>query len=211
MIRVEAGAFRMGGDYYSDEKVHEVTLTQNYYIGETLVTQELWQAIMGDNPSKFRGANRPVERVSWDDSQKFIRRLNQLTGKTYRLPTEAEWEYAARGGNRSQGYSYSGRNCLDSVAWYADNSENETHDVMTKAPNELCLYDMSGNVWEWCSDWYGDYSSAPQTNPKGPSSGSDRVVRGGGWLSNARDCRVPSRGGCAPDDRYNSLGLRLAL
>ena len=133
-----------------------------------------------------------------------------MTGRRFRLPTEAEWEYAARGENRSQGYKYSGSNNLNSVAWYADNSGNTTHDVGLKSPNELGIYDMSGNVWEWCSDWYGNYSSSSQTNPTGSYSGSIRVSRGGSWYSDARYCRVSTRSNFTPDRRYISLGLRLA-
>ena len=184
-----------GSDAYSDEKpVHQVTLS-DYYIGETEVTQELWQAVMGSNPSSFTGSGLlPVEYVSWDDCQTFITKLNVLTGMQFRLPTEAEWEFAARGGNSSQGYKYSGSNNIDDVAWYGSNSNYNTHEVGTKAPNELGLYDMSGNVWEWCQDWYGSYSSSAQTNPTGPTSGSYRVFRGGGWGSIARACRVSYRG-----------------
>ncbi len=223
MVEVKGGTFTMGatseqgGDAYDDEKpAHSVTLS-SYHIGETEVTQELWKAVMGSNPSKFYGANRPVERVSWDDSQEFIRKLNAKTGKNFRLPTEAEWEYAARGGSRSQHYKYSGSNTIGNVAWYFDNRyydnnmDNTTHDVATKRANELGIYDMSGNVWEWCSDWYGDYSSSSQTNPQGPISGSIRVFRGGGWNDYARLCRVSYRPGRSPDFRYYLLGLRLAL
>lgn len=224
MIRVEGGTFKMGSTSLlnwltkkaeEDERpAHQVTLS-TYYIGETEVTQELWKAVMGSNPSNFKGANLPVEQVNWDDCQTFIRKLNSLTGKTFRLPTEAEWEFAARGGNKSQGYKYSGSNTLVNVAWYIDNSGNKTHPVKTKSPNELGIYDMSGNVWEWCQDWYGSYSSASQTNPTGPSSGSLRVCRGGSWnnRSSARSCRVSYRGYDAPDDLGRSyyLGLRLAL
>ena len=217
MVYVEGGTFTMGAtaeqgsDAYDYEKpAHEVTLS-SFRICRHEVTQAEWEAVMGSNPSYFKGANRPVEQVSWDNCQTFIRKLNQLTGKQYRLPTEAEWEYAARGGQNSQGYKYSGSNTLGSVAWYTDNSGSGTHAVMTKQANGLGLYDMSGNVWEWCSDWFGDYSSAPQTSPKGSSSGSIRVGRGGGWFSNARRCRVSGRGGGAPGDRISDLGLRLAL
>ena len=143
--------------------------------------------------------------------QTFLRKLNAATGKTYRLPTEAEWEYAARGGNKSQGYKYVGSNDLDLVAWYSGNSDGTTHKVGTRFPNELGIYDMSGNVWEWCQDWYGSYSSSPQTNPKGPNSGSYRVYRGGSWLDDARDCRVSFRDYFTPDYRYSDLGFRLAL
>ena len=168
---------------------------------------------MGSNPSKFKGKRRPVEYVSWEDCQTFISKLNSITGKQYRLPTEAEWEYAARGGNRSKGYKYSDSNTLSNVAWYSDNSGSKTHEVMTKSPNGLGLYDMSGNVWEWCSDWYDReyYAISPSNNPKGPSSGSNRVWRGGGWNSIARGCRVSYRDDCKPSGRDSRLGLRLVL
>ena len=217
MIAVEGGTFTMGAtseqgsDAYDDEKpAHQVTLS-SYYIGKTEVTQELWQAVMGSNPSYFSDTNLPVEKVSWDDCQTFITKLNSLTGKNFRLPTEAEWEYAARGGNKSQAYKYSGSNTLDDVAWYTDNSNSTTHPVGTKAPNELGIYDMSGNVWEWCSDWYGSYSSSAQTNPIGPNSGSLRVFRGGSWSNYARNCRVSNRNYGYPTFRGSNFGLRLAL
>ena len=218
MIAVEGGTFDMGAtseqgsDAYDREKpVHSVTLS-DYSIGETEVTQELWEAVMGSNPSSFSGyPQRPVERVSWNDCQDFITRLNELTGKNFRLPTEAEWEYAARGGNKSQGYKYSGSDNIDDVAWYKSNSSSQTHDVKTKAPNELGIYDMSGNVCEWCQDWYGSYSSGSQTNPTGPSSGSSRVGRGGGWGSNAGACRGSYRIINSPDIRNYNYGLRLVL
>jgi formylglycine-generating enzyme required for sulfatase activity len=167
---------------------------------------------MGNNPSYFKGAKLPVEQVSWDDCQEFIRKLNAMTGKRFRLPTEVEWEYAARGGNRSRGYKYSGSDNIGSVAWYTDNSGRETHPVGQKQANELGLYDMSGNVEEWCQDWYGEnyYSSSPSQNPKGPSTGSDRVLRGGSWGDDAWRCRVSSRVKDAPGLRGSNLGLRLA-
>ena len=226
MVRVEGGTFTMGAtseqgsDAYDWEKpAHQVTLS-SFSIGETEVTQELWQAVMGSNPSRFKGSRRPVEKVSWEDCQDFIRRLNDLTGKNFRLPTEAEWEYAARGGNRSNGYKYAGGSSIDDVAWYDKNSEDMgssspdygTHNVGTKRANELGLYDMAGNVWEWCQDWYGSYSSGSQTNPRGASSGSSGVHRrGGGWDLSARDCRVSRRDYTAPTKRFNDLGMRLAL
>ena len=217
MIAVEGGTFKMGAtseqgsDAYSDESpVHSVTLS-DYYIGETEVTQELWDAVMGTNPSRFKGSKRPVESVSWDDCWTFIKELNRLTGKNFRLPTEAEWEYAARGGNKSKGYKYSGSNTIGNVAWYDSNSGSKTHDVKTKQANELGIYDMSGNVYEWCQDYYGNYSSGSQTNPIGPTSGSDRVYRGGSWLINAKCCRVSYRYGNNPDDASGNLGLRLSL
>lgn len=212
MIRVEGGTFTMGAtseqgsDADDDEKpAHQVTLS-TFSIGETEVTQELWQAVMGNNPSSFKGPKRPVETVSWEDCQDFIRKLNSLTGRRFRLPTEAEWEYAARGGKKSNGYKYAGSSTIDDVAWY-----NNTHDVATKRANELGLYDMSGNVWECCQDWHGSYSSGSQTNPTGASSGSDRVIRGGCWLNDTRNCRVSFRGYFSPSYRLNYLGLRLAF
>ena len=217
MVRVEGGTFTMGAtseqgsDAYSDEKpAHQVTLS-SFSIGKYEVTQEEWQAVMGSNPSNFKGSKRPVEQVSWEDCQEFIRKLNQLTGKQFRLPTEAEWEYAARGGNRSRGYKYAGSDNLGSVAWFTDNSGSQTHPVGQKSPNELGLYDMSGNVWEWCQDWKGNYSSSSQTNPTGASSGSGRVDRGGSWYNNARYCRSSYRDYYTPSFRYSDLGLRLAL
>ena len=194
----------------SDEKpVHSVTLS-DYYIGETEVTQELWEAVMGSNPSSFKGSQKPVESVSWHDCKEFITKLNRLTGKNFRLPTEAEWEYAARGGNKSKGYKYSGSNTIDNVAWYRDNSGKATHNVKTKSPNELGIYDMSGNVWEWCEDWYGYYSSGSQTNPAGPSTGSRRVLHGGSWYDHAGSCRVSNRS-YYPVNRSYYIGFRLAL
>ncbi|MCQ2344831.1 MAG: formylglycine-generating enzyme family protein [Paludibacteraceae bacterium] len=214
MIKVEGGTFQMGsenGD--SDEKpIHNVTLS-GYYIGETEVTQELWQAVMGSNPSEFQGDNLPVETVSWNDCQEFISKLNQKTGRRFALPTEAQWEFAARGGNKSRGYEYSGSNNIDDVAWYWDNSSQQTHPVGSKQANELGLYNMSGNVYEWCADWYDYdyYSSSPQTDPVGPSTGSFRVLRGGSWGSDAGGCRSAGRDFRIPDDRGNGSGVRLVL
>ena len=219
MVAVEGGTFQMGAwgktldtlFSFNDEKpMHEVTLS-DYYIGETEVTQALWEAVMGSNPSEFKGANLPVECVSWDNCQTFIEKLNALTGKTFRLPTEAEWEYAARGGNKSNNYRYSGSDDIDSVAWYSGNSGIQTHPVGQKRPNELGLYDMSGNVCEWCRDWYGSYSSTSQTNPTGAASGSLRVCRGGSWNGLALHCRVSIRYGYMRGDRDYYLGLRLAM
>ena len=229
MVKVAGGTFTMGAteeqgnDALNDEKpAHEVTLS-SYMIGETEVTQELWEAVMGKSLSQIAsengketygvGANYPMYYISWNDCQAFITKLNNLTGKNFRLPTEAEWEYAARGGNKSQGYKYSGSNTIDDVAWYDTNSAGTTHPVASKAPNELGLYDMSGSVWEWCSDWYSStyYSSSSQNNPTGPASGSYRVFRGGDWNYKARYCRVSFRNYSSPTKRFNYLGLRLAL
>ena len=220
MIKVEGGTFSMGatseqGSFAdNDEKpIHSVTLS-DYHIGETEVTQELWQAVMGSNPSWFKGDNqRPVESVSWKACQKFIKKLNRLTGKEFRLPTEAEWEYAARGGKYSKDYvyKYSGSNDADEVAWYGSNSGGKTHSVKTKKANELGLYDMSGNVREWCNDWYGGYQSYSQTNPTGPSKGEYRVLRGGSWGNFDWCVRVSFRYFNSPGTRNDNYGLRLAL
>ena len=218
MIAVEGGTFQMGAtseqgsDADNDEKpVHSVTLS-DYYIGETEVTQELWRAVMGSNPSYFSGyLQRPVENVSWDDCQEFITKLNNLTGKNFRLPTEAEWEYAARGGNKSQGYKYSGSNTIGNVAWYTYNSGSKTHDVKTKHANELGIYDMSGNVYEWCYDRYEVYSSRSQISPAGPTSGSSRILRGGSWDCNVKRCRISYRDYYDPGSRSDYGGFRLSL
>ena len=217
MVKVEAGSFNMGATpemkspYEVEKPVHRVTLTNNYYVGKYEITQALWQAVMGSNPSHFKGDALPVEQVSWKDCQKFITKLNRLTGKNFRLPTEAEWEYAARGGNKSRGYRYSGSNTIDDVAWYENDALSQTHPVGTKQPNELEIYDMTGNVMEWCQDWYGSYSSSPQVNPTGAASGSYRVVRGGGWSDSARDCRTSDRDFISPGGCSSDLGLRLVL
>lgn len=218
MVKVEGGEFLMEdnargvfGNWVNDEKpTHRVGL-DTYYIGQTVVTQALWEAVMGSNPSTFRGPNLPVEKVSWFDCQEFVRKLNQLTGKEFRLPTEAEWEYAARGGKKSRGYKYSGSNDLDDVAWYVGNSGGKTHAVGTKKANELGLYDMTGNVMEWCQDWYGDYDGGSQLNPTGPTSGSFRVNRGGGSGFYSENCRVSNRSYSPPSSCSRVLGLRLVL
>jgi formylglycine-generating enzyme required for sulfatase activity len=216
MVYVPGGTFtrgctsEQGSDCWGSEKpAHQVTLS-SFYVGKYEVTQAQWKAVMGSNPSNFRGDNLPVEKVSWDDVQEFIRKLNAQTGKRYRLPTEAEWEYAARGGNKSRNYKYSGSNTLGNVAWYDDNSGSATHPVGQKSPNELGIYDMSGNVREWCSDWYGAYPASAQSNPTGASSGSDRVYRGGSWYYNAGSCRVAFRNNDSPGSSYYYHGFRLA-
>ncbi len=213
MVSVEGGTFQMGGDMNDNEKpVHEVKLN-GFSIGQTEVTQELWEAVMGTNPSNWKGLKLPMERVSWNDCQTFITKLNSLTGQQFRLPTEAEWEYAARGGNQSKGYTYSGSDNLEDVAWYTSNSGSKTHEVATKSPNELGIYDMSGNVWEWCQDWYGSdyYSSSVTNNPKGPDSGSRRVGRGGCWGDDTWSCRVAGRSNGMPTGKGSNVGFRLAL
>lgn len=184
------------------------------------MTQALWVAVTGNNPSLFTtDPNRPVERVTWEDCQEFIAALNSITGKNFRLPTESEWEYAARGGNKSQGFKFAGSNEIEEVAWYMNNSyavggsspDYGTHIVGTKMANELGIYDMSGNVWEWCQDYFGNYSSEPQTNPTGPETGTNRIRRGGGWDLEEQSCRISHRSNRAPTYKYNNQGLRLAL
>ncbi|MCQ2260155.1 MAG: formylglycine-generating enzyme family protein [Bacteroidales bacterium] len=218
-VRVRAGSFTMGAtseqeNPWDDEKpAHRVTLTSDYWMGATEVTQALWKAVMGSNPSMFQGDDLPVESVSWDDCQDFLEKLNRITGKRFRLPTEAEWEYAARGGGSSRGYQYAGGSNVGNVAWYYGNAGGETHPVGQLRANELGLYDMSGNVWEWCQDWYGKdyYSSGSQTNPTGPSSGSHRVLRGGTWYSDAWISRSSIRNCVTPDFRNSRFGFRLVL
>ncbi|MDR1633204.1 MAG: SUMF1/EgtB/PvdO family nonheme iron enzyme [Dysgonamonadaceae bacterium] len=222
MIGVEGGTFTMGAtaeqssEYDYDERpAHSVTLS-NYSIGKYEVTQGLWKAVMGTYPGEAPtssyglGDNYPVYNVSWSDATTFIDKLSELTGKNYHLPTEAEWEYAARGGKYSQGYEYNGSNDVNSVAWYDGNS-GSSHPVGTKSPNELGIYDMSGNVWEWCYDWYDSYSSSAQTNPQGSSGGSFRVIRGGSWDFGSINCRVSFRCLSTPGIRFIYLGFRLAL
>lgn len=223
MIRIAKGVFKMGTeDGNADESpIHTVTISKDYFIGETEVTQELWQAVMGSNPSDHQGGNLPVEQVSWIDCQDFIAKLNQLTGLYFRLPTEAEWEFAARGGNMSRGCMYSGSNEIDEVAWhYMGVNGAKSNQVKTKSPNELGIYDMSGNVWEWCSDWYGGnyYTESAVTDPMGPALSvseqvyASHVVRGGSWYNNELDCfRVYHRGHYIPKMKSNEVGLRLVL
>ena len=219
MKYVEGGVFIMGASE-EDEKVlgcekplHKVQL-DSYHIGETQVTQELWQAVMGDNPSHFQGEKQPVENVSWFDCQEFLKKLNSITGKTFTLPTEAQWEYAARGGNKGKGCIYSGSDNINEVAYYVDNGTLlETSEVARKKANELGIYDMSGNVWEWCNDLFDEkyYSNSEIDNPRGPGFGECRVIRGGSWDFPAICCKVSFRCGIAPDDRSNRAGLRIVL
>ena len=217
MVYVEGGTFTMGAtseqgsDADDNEKpIHRVTLS-SYYINRYEVTQAEWKAVMGSNPSNFKGDDLPVEQVSWNDCQTFIRKLNTLTGKNFRLPTEAEWEFAARGGNNSHGYKYSGSDDIGSVAWYIGNSVDKTHPIGHKSPNELGLYDMSGNVWEWCQDWYGDYSSSFQTNTTGILSGNC-YMRGGCYSNVVWSCRISRRLSSDPNNNEScGFGLRLAF
>jgi len=215
MIWVEGGKFIMGcsgADCSESERPpHQVTLT-GFNIAKNLVTQEQWKLVMGNNHSTgFQGANLPVERVSWQDAQNFIKKLNELTGKEYRLATEAEWEYAARGGSKSREYRYSGGDNINDVAWYTSNANNRTHPVGTKFPNELGIFDMSGNVREWCNDYFEGYTSESQTDPQGPAEGTTRVVRNGGWFDPASRCRISQREGMPPGpaSQYDFLGFRL--
>jgi formylglycine-generating enzyme required for sulfatase activity len=213
MVFVQGGRFMMGSNSGEDDEkpVHEVELS-SYYIGKYEITQAQWKAVMGINPSKFSGCDQcPVERVSWNDIQAFIRKLNQLTGKSYRLPTEAEWEYAAKGGLKSRGFTYSGGNDIESVGWYSNNSGSKTHPVGQKAANELGIYDMTGNVLEWSSDWYGSFASTFQRNPVGPTSGQYRVLRGGSWNLSPKRYRASYRFTFSPDNRNDFIGFRLVL
>ncbi len=213
MVLVKSGSFQRETTNALGlfKKIHTLTL-DSFYIGKYPVTQKEWKEIMESNPSHFKGDDLPVERVNRNDVQEYLKKLNTKTGKTYRLPTEAEWEYAARGGASSAGYTYSGSNNLDDVGWYAENSDSKTHTVGTRQPNELGIYDMSGNVWEWCSDWYDEnyYKSSPGRNPQGPESGTMSVLRGGSWFNLAYACRSAYRNGNLPDVRYSDGSFRLA-
>jgi formylglycine-generating enzyme required for sulfatase activity len=226
MIWVEGGSFMMGctseqgEDCDKDEKnVHRVTL-DGFYIGMLEVTQSQWEKVMGTTLSQQKtksgnsytygvGPDYPMYYVSWDEAMAFCRKLSRQTGRKYTLPTEAQWEYAARGGVKSERTKYAGSNVADVVAWYESNSENSTHRCGTKRANVLGIYDMSGNVWEWCHDWYSDTYVYSTNNPSGPSSGFERVLRGGGWSINANYCRVASRYDQLPDDRGNIIGFRV--
>ena len=222
MVSVEGGLFDMGAQnvdpskpnydseaYDREAPVHLVTLS-DYYIGETEVTQDLWETVMGYNPSKFSGGQKPVEQVTWYDCKNFINKLNQMTGMNFRFLTEAEWEFAAKGGNESLGYKYSGSDNIDDVAWYSADGKL-TRDVKNKLPNELGIYDMCGNVMEWCGDLFVEYSSEPQTNPTGATSGTDYIVRGGCCLSDATYCRTTIRSFFLPGGASYGIGFRLAL
>lgn len=226
MVYVQGGSYNMGctgeqgSDCDNDEQTVRYVTVSDFYIGQFEITQAQWQAVMGTSvyqqQSKAVGSSiygtgndYPMYYVSWEEAKEFCRRLSQQTGKTYRLPTEAEWEYAARGGKKTQNTKYAGGYSLDYVGWYTNNSGGKTHAVGTKNANELGIYDMSGNVWEWCEDWYGDYRSYDTDNPTGASSGSYRVLRGGSWRSNAGNCRVSNRNGSSPGHRDDSDGFRV--
>jgi len=215
MIFVKGGAFQMGSNYGNDDEmpVHTVKLN-SFYIGKYEVAQYQWTAIMGNNPSQYRICdNCPVNRVSWSDVHEYIRKLNAQTGKKYRLPTEAEWEYAAKGGVYSKGYRYSGSDDIEEVGWYSDNSNIQLHCVGEKQPNELGIYDMTGNLEEWCSDWFGNYRGGIQVNPRGAASGKDRVFRGGCYFASCDDyvSRVTQRAWVDPEYRNGNVGFRLVL
>ncbi|MDI6402490.1 SUMF1/EgtB/PvdO family nonheme iron enzyme [Balneolaceae bacterium ANBcel3] len=211
MVFVQGGRFHRGNEAIRNAMpVHEVEL-DDFYIGKYPVTQAQWKAVMGTNPCHFYGDDRPVEKVNWEDAQQFIRKLSILTGKSFRLPTEAEWEYAARGGQMSQGYIYSGSDNLDDVGWFEDNSGAETHPVGQKKPNELGIYDMSGNVYEWCNDWYHSeyYKKSSPRNPQGPSKGDFRLFRGGSWRIGSDYCRCAYRASSFPGYWFSYVGFRL--
>ncbi len=215
MIFIEGNNnFQMKSENWgSNKKLERQVKIADFYLCKYPVTQGLWQAVMGDNPSYFKGANCPVESVSWDEVQKFIEKLNEITKRNYRLPSEAEWEYAARGGKQSKGFQFSGGNKLKEVGWYSANSHDETKPVGLKLPNELGLYDMSGNVWEWCADvWHDDYKGAPKDGSAWLTGGSQnaRVVRGGSWDYFDNDCRVSIRSNGDAALRYLNFGFRLA-
>ena len=222
MIYVEGGTFMMGSheisEGFREAPIHKVVL-ESFFIGMHVVTQALWKAIMGihNNPSFLKADNRPVEQVNWEDIHVFIHKLNELTGKNYRLPTEAEWEYAARGGAKSEGYNYAGSNKLKEVGWYKENSHGETKEVGLKYPNELGIYDMSGNVWEWCRDWYNIsyyeecYKQKKVVNPTGPIEGAGKILRGGSWNRPPHYCRCTCRIAVDPRGSSRDNGFRLVL
>ena len=216
MVYVEGGTFTMGDDsapnvdqLEREKPEHQVTVSP-FFICRYEVTQELWDAVMGSNFARVKGAKLPVSKICWDECQGFILKLVLMTGINFRLPTEAEWEFAARGGNLSRHTKYSGSNHVDSVAWYAYNSSEKLHFVGQKAPNELGLYDMNGNVWEWCYDYYGRYESAPQTDPRGIENSSTNVIRGGCYNDRPENCCVTTRLGVSPAMQFPYIGLRLA-
>ena len=210
-ILIQPGSFTMGSNQSNENPAHKVNLTKPYYLSKYEVTQEQWEKVMGGNPSQFKDTKNPVENVSWTDCQSFVAKLKEkVPGRAFRLPTEAEWEYACRAGTTGD-YCYGdGEGTLAEYAWYNSNSNSTTHPVGEKKPNAWGLYDMHGNVWEWCADWYGDYPATAVGDPQGSSPGSDRVVRGGSWGSYAAYCRAASRNFDNPSGTSHGLGLRLA-
>jgi formylglycine-generating enzyme required for sulfatase activity len=209
-VLIPAGEFLMGSPDI-EKPQHRVTITQSFYLGVYPVTQEEYERVVETNPSLFKGdPRRPVENVSRNDAVEFCRRLSDLEDTEYRLPTEAEWEYACRAGSTSRWCFGDADAGLDEYAWYEGNSREETHPVGQKKPNAWGLYDMHGDVWEWCADWFDVYGETPQTDPQGPQSGSDRVIRGGSWSSRPRGCRSSFRDGVSPEDRGGNLGFRVA-
>lgn len=208
LVYIEGGEFQMGFPY--PDQMRTIRL-DGYHIGKFEVTQTQWKAVMGTTPSRFKGENLPVEHVSWEDASEFCQKVSEVTGKNYVLPTEAQWEYAARGGNKSQYYTYAGSNDVKEVAWYGNNSVDRTHPVGTKKANELGIYDMSGNVYEWCSDWYGIYDENDTNNPQGAVSGISRVHRGGDYCSGYNYCRVSNRSHDDPTVRSSGVGFRVAV
>ncbi len=217
MIYVSGGRFTMGATYAHSADAYETELPahavelSSFYLGETEVTQALWKAVMGTNPSSVKGDNLPVDNVSWVDCWEFIRKLNRLTGAQFVLPTEAQWEYAAKGGNRHVTYKFAGHALANEVAWNFSNAIGRLHSVKTLKPNSLGFYDMSGNVWEWCNDFFDLYTNRSATNPTGPQTGVYRVMRGGASDEMERRCRVTCRSGTQPTNRADHLGLRLAM
>ena len=218
-VQIPAGSFMMGcsegdGECSDQENPrHQVTISKPFYMGKYEVTQEEWEKVMGNNPSQFKGPKRPVENVSWDDVQEFLGKLNQSapSGKKYRLPTEAEWAYAARAGSTTK-YSFGGDAAkLGDYAWFEGNSGKQTHPVGQKLPNAWDLYDMHGNVFEWVQDWFGKYGSSPETDPTGPVSGSSRAIRGGSWFIGADRCRSAYRSSLTSDSRRDRVGFRVVL
>ena len=213
LVLIPSGSFLMGSDDgCSDERpVHKVKIIKPFYMGKYPVTQGQWQAVMGSHPSHFDGSNLPVEQVSWDDAQKFCKNLSSKTGKAVRLPTEAEWEYACRAGTKTRYCSGDSEDDLKRVAWYSCNSRGATHHVGQKEPNEFGLYDMHGNVWEWCQDCYGAYEAKSTTDPKGPASGSRHVLRGGSWDSIPANCRPDIRMWSNQGSRNFVTGFRVVV
>jgi formylglycine-generating enzyme required for sulfatase activity len=213
LVWIPAGEFDMGSnDNDSEKPVHRVKLTKGFWMGKHEVTQEQWEKVMGTNPSNFKGAKNPVEKVSWNDCQEFLKKLNEVVrDRGFRLPTEAEWEYACRAGTKTEFYSGDNDNDLAEAGWYSGNSDSKTHPVGEKKPNAFGLHDMHGNVWEWCQDWYGDYSPGDVSDPTGPSSGSLRVLRGGSWISNSAYCRTASRYSRVPAYSVSYRGFRVVL